>query len=406
MPLEQWSIAHHHLLLLLLHLSLLLLSANIIYALTITTFNILAPVHRSMTTENHRESERVDWWRPRAVGLADYIAQQFSDSDIIVLQEWWFDDDFCAIFDAALGDQFTRIAERRPGIGDEEGCPPRDDGMCCLVRNTGRLEFIKSMAVKTGPQRIAQIVHCREHCRYLKIVGATPRDVFIGNAHLSYPGHPNPVVNEKRQEKEALIILDALTKVSVEWSTNTNTHRLEAICGDFNSDSTGLASSLVESRGYANCASAYAEQNLHGGVGGRVNMGVTHRDHLGRTVSVDHIFVRSARGDGISGAENSRRKDGSSYYALALGFLDTRGTRVLNVQRGNIHLEGQAVLSDHRPVTAKIVWPLPPRMNRTKTTTTISDAMMSSRKGLPLNMYADATIPLDPLEPAWGIIDE
>ena len=63
-------------------------------SLTITTFNILAPLHRTMTPDNNRESEREDWWRPRAVGVANYIKQQFSESDIILLQEWWFDDEF------------------------------------------------------------------------------------------------------------------------------------------------------------------------------------------------------------------------------------------------------------------------------------------------------------------------
>lgn len=329
-----------------------------------------------MTPANNRESEREDWWRPRAVGVANYIKQQFSDSDIILLQEWWFDDEFSAIFDTTLGDNFERIAERRPGPGpgpngdkDEDDCPPRDDGMCCLVRKTGRLELVKSTSVLTGPQRIAQIVHCRERRKTTtNEATATPRDVFLANSHLSYPGHPDPIVNDKRQESEVSIILSALCQAGIQWSANPNNDRLEAICGDFNSDSTGLASLLVESRGYANCASAYAEQNLHSGVGGMMNVGITHKDHLGRSVSVDHIFVRVARDEGVAGPENSRRKDGSSFYALALGLLDTRGTRILNVERGNIHLEGKAVLSDHRPVTAKIVWPPPPssKMNTAK----------------------------------------
>ena len=45
-------------------------------AFTITTFNILAPVHRSIDS-NHRESEREDWWRPRAEAVATYISENF-----------------------------------------------------------------------------------------------------------------------------------------------------------------------------------------------------------------------------------------------------------------------------------------------------------------------------------------
>ena len=286
-------------------LLLLLLPADL-DGLTITTFNILAPVHRSMNSLNHRESEREDWWRPRALGVADYISTRFANSDVVLLQEWWFDDEFAAVFDSAVGGDFVRVAERRPG-------PGRDDGMCCLVRRSGRLDLVRSVSVSTGPQRIAQIVHCRERRR--RSAGGSsssgeddddpPRDVFVANAHLSYPGDPDPVVNERRQADEASSILDALANVRDEsWgggdgaTATGDRYWLEAVCGDFNSDSTGSAASIVESRGFVNGASAIAEQALSGGVGGRVNVGVTHRDHLGNRVSVDHVFLRSVVRDG------------------------------------------------------------------------------------------------------------
>ena len=402
-------------------LLLLLLPADL-DGLTITTFNILAPVHRSMNSLNHRESEREDWWRPRALGVADYISTRFANSDVVLLQEWWFDDEFAAVFDSAVGGDFVRVAERRPG-------PGRDDGMCCLVRRSGRLDLVRSVSVSTGPQRIAQIVHCRERRR--RSAGGSsssgeddddpPRDVFVANAHLSYPGDPDPVVNERRQADEASSILDALANVRDEsWgggdgaTATGDRYWLEAVCGDFNSDSTGSAASIVESRGFVNGASAIAEQALSGGVGGRVNVGVTHRDHLGNRVSVDHVFLRSAMrpggGGGRGGDEDASSSSSSSSFrdappsstssppsssaaALALGFLDARGTRILGVRREYIHLDGSGVLSDHRPVTARIAWP--GRADRSK----------KGREVLSSDMYLNATMPLDPLEPAWGIID-
>ena len=388
-----------------------------------------------MNSQNHRESEREDWWRPRATGVAEYISNRLNTSDVVLLQEWWFDDEFASVFDMAMGERFVRVTERRPG-------PGRCDGMCTLIRRTGRLEFVRSKFVTTGPQRIAQIVHCREK-RLTSSNRARdddpPRDVYIANAHLSYPGDADPNVNERRQAAEATIILDALTNARYDWadgiegrdqddydgddddarvaartansesnanatSSNNNVQHgwLEGICGDFNSDSTGLAASVVESRGFANCASAHAEQVLTGGVGGRVNVGVTHMDHLGNRVSVDHVFLRSVV-DGGGGAGGGRRAEDSDNgnrrcAALALGFLDERGTRVLGVRRGNIHLEGSAVLSDHRPVTARIDWP----------TMSELDGKKGPRRREVLNsdMYMNATMPLDPLEPAWGIIEE
>jgi len=148
-----------------------------------------------------------------------------------------------------------------------------------------------------------------------------------------------------------------------------------------------------------------------------VNVGVTHRDHLGNRVSVDHVFLRSAvrpgGGGGRGGDEDasssssssssssfrdappssSSSPPSSSAAALALGFLDARGTRILGVRREYIHLDGSGVLSDHRPVTARIAWP---------------GGGGGSKKGrevLSSDMYLNATMPLDPLEPAWGIID-
>eukprot|EP00581_Thalassiosira_minuscula_P013838 CAMPEP_0183734922 /NCGR_PEP_ID=MMETSP0737-20130205/45169_1 /TAXON_ID=385413 /ORGANISM="Thalassiosira miniscula, Strain CCMP1093" /LENGTH=393 /DNA_ID=CAMNT_0025968541 /DNA_START=145 /DNA_END=1326 /DNA_ORIENTATION=+ len=385
-------------------LLLLLISAD---ALTITTFNILAPVHRSMNDLNHRESEREDWWRPRAEKVADYISRKFSSSDVILLQEWWFDERFNTVFDSVMGDSFERVAERRP-LGDGA---MRDDGMCCLVRKGGALELVRSEKVLTGPQRIAQIVQCRERCS-----DGEGRNVFIANSHLSFPGDQDPVINNQRQAKEAGIILDALSKASAEWEDDTlsslpnGNERLEVVCGDFNSNSCGLAASLVESppHNFVNCASADALSCLTN-IGGRVNLGVTHQNHLGERVSVDHIFLRLAKRKEIeqrshdidrlaqaSSSSSSKRSQpvkNERSAALALGFLDAKGTRILNVRRGNIHLEGSTVLSDHRPVTAKIAWP------RCATIKPKKEVLTSS-------IYVNVTRPLDPLEPAWGIVDD
>ena len=265
----------------------------------------------------------------------------------------------------------------------------RDDGMCGLVRKKGNLELVKSEKVLTGPQRICQIVQCRERCPE-----GEGRNVFIANTHLSFPGHEDADVNDQRQANEAGIILDALSKASTEWdksSTYHNTESLDVVCGDFNSNSCGLAATLVESppHNFVNCASATAEQMLTN-IGGQVNIGVTHCNHLGERVSVDHIFLRLAKGTKRSHGAGCRVNVGERSAALALGFLDTKGTRILNVRRGNIHLEGSTVLSDHRPVTAKIAWP---RLTEPRKEILSSD------------MYVNVTRPLDPLEPAWGIVE-
>lgn len=375
---------------------LFLLSAN---ALTITTFNILAPVHRSMNALNHRESEREDWWLPRAEGVADYISTKFSTSDVILLQEWWFDERFNTVFDSVMGEEFERIAERRPG-GEKGGTIMRDDGMCCLVRKKGKLELVQSKKILTGPQRIAQIIQCRERCSDT----GEGRNVFIANSHLSFPGDPDPLINNQRQANEAGLILEALTKASTEWNIQSSSSSpgkecLEVVCGDFNSDSCGHAASLVESspHNFVNCASATALSCLTD-IGGQVNIGVTHCNHLGERVSVDHIFLRLQKQKKQKPKKSNRHRKAEPQpikdrcAALALGFLDAKGTRILNVRTDNIHLEGSTVLSDHRPVTAKIAWP---RL-----------ATKPSKEILCPDLYVNVTMPLDPLQPAWGIVED
>jgi len=288
----------------------------------------------------------------------------------------WFDEKFISIFNSKIGDTFEIISERRPA--GERG-KMRDDGMCCLIRKDGQLELVKSDKVLTGTQRIAQIVQCREKCK------DGSRDVFISNSHLSYPGHEDQDINNKRQEKEAGIILDALKRASSEWkSAKSKEESLEIVCGDFNSNSCGLAAKLCETKNFVNCQSAVGEQMLTS-IGGQVNVGVTHCDHLGKRVSVDHIFLK------LNKKQNTKQRKDNKCAALALGYLDTKGTRIVCVRCDDIELEGSTVLSDHRPVTAKIAWP--------RTTDQVKEILSS-------DIYLNVTRPLDPLEPAWGIVDE
>eukprot|EP00956_Cyclotella_meneghiniana_P021012 scaffold37692_cov60-Cyclotella_meneghiniana.AAC.8 len=347
-------------------------------ALTITTFNILAPVHRSMDASSRRESEREMWWRPRAEGVAQYIADKFVSSDVIMLQEWWFDETFTQVFDDATGHLFHRIAERRPSAVRGE---MRDDGLCCLIRKDGVLEPIRSWQVSTGPTRISQLVHCRESR------GSEGRDVYLANSHLSFPGDSDPLVNEERQASEAKIILDALSAAAEQFETNNNNSResLHIICGDFNSNSCGLAASLCESHPYnfVNCASATAQQML-ANIGGPINIGVTHCNHLGEQVSVDHIFLRLNKN-----CRNSIPTQTNRCTALAMGYLDTKGTRIVNVQKEDIVIEGKQVLSDHRPVTVSIHWP---------------SVRKSLNETFESDLYVNVSMPLDPLESPWGIV--
>lgn len=335
-------------------------------ALSVTTFNMLASVHRSMPSsmgtcgEEWRESDRAEWWMPRAKELAKFVAEELASSDVVLLQEWWNRQEFCDIFDGYTDHIFERASEQRPGL--VRGGLRREDGMAVLVKKTGRLELVNSSRICTGPQRIAQIVHCRE--KY-----GDKRNVVIGNTHLSFPGGPCHIKNERKQAYEAHLVARAVARegrrlqdmcsLDLESSDDGNIFtqcagsHLELIAGDFNSNSCGLAATVLESYPYrfVNSMSASAQQALAASIGGRVNLGVTHRNHLGETVSVDHVLARLVQHEGVS------LGFGCSEALLRLGYFDSVGTRLLGCQKRRISLEGDSILSDHRPVTANFEWP-------------------------------------------------
>ena len=62
----------------------------------------------------------------------------------------------------------------------------REDGMCCLINKKGKVNLVKSEKVMTGPQRIAQIIQCKERTSD-GTSGSPGRDVFLANTHLSFP---------------------------------------------------------------------------------------------------------------------------------------------------------------------------------------------------------------------------
>ena len=311
-----------------------------------------------MDASNRRESEKEEWWRPRAEFVAQYVAEELRKSDVILLQEWWLRPEFEHIFDYHTSPYFTRVAERRPG---------REDGMAVLIKKEGSLELLESLPIITAPQRIAQLVHCRDK---------ENRYFGIANVHLSFPSSSDMLVNERRQTNEVKKAVRGFARLS-------SSNRLEVLGGDFNSNSGGLAARTMETNhGFVNCASCIAEQVLSQ-TGGQVNLGITHRTHRGEEVSVDHIFARIT--------------DGHDDASRTLGYLDALGTRVVDCRRGDLDLDGCSfsskeecsldIISDHRPVTATLEWP---------SHTSIASRALSTAASFDMGY---CNFPLDPLEP-------
>lgn len=212
--------------------------------------------------------------------------------------------------------------------------------MAVLVKKGGKLELLKSEKVQTGPTRIAQIVLCQERGHS---GGGGSRPVLLGNTHLSFPGDPDPVTNERRQAFEVQSVARAMSRAGRRLSCEQG--HMQIIAGDFNSNVQSLATAALESQHhFVNCMSAYGEQNLCS-IGGRVNIGVTHRTHRGEDLSADQIFCRLMTADGDVSKTSLRRLGGPT------------GTYVVDCRKRLMSIEGAEILSDHMPVTATLYWP-------------------------------------------------
>eukprot|EP00547_Thalassionema_nitzschioides_P005761 CAMPEP_0194219838 /NCGR_PEP_ID=MMETSP0156-20130528/26971_1 /TAXON_ID=33649 /ORGANISM="Thalassionema nitzschioides, Strain L26-B" /LENGTH=374 /DNA_ID=CAMNT_0038949649 /DNA_START=49 /DNA_END=1170 /DNA_ORIENTATION=+ len=325
---------------------LLLLVTTAINGLSVTTFNLLAAVHRSVMPPtlssdyvfDFRESDCESWWRPRAEKVARYIADELATTDVLLLQEWWTCAEYEQLLDQYTGHIFGRVAHVRPGLG--HGGQKREDGLAVMINKKSRFQLVSAKSIPTTRGRIAQIVHCRE-------VNAG-RSLILGNLHLSFPSSPEC---ERKQAYEALLVARAVAREGRKHAFyGDDGNHLQVIAGDFNSHSQQQASHLLEEHQFCNSMSAKALKSMAYG-GGEVDLGVTHRTHLGEDVCVDHVFCRVVQ-------KNSRKKScASSDGLLQLGYLDSQGTaQVVDCAKKNFCLKSPCKISDHRPVTATIEW--------------------------------------------------
>lgn len=353
---------------------LLILAPSVKALISITTFNLLAAVHHSIMPPtlssdytDFRESDNPHWWKPRAKKVAQYIATELSTSDIVLLQEWWTRPEYEQLISNYTSHLFGRVAHVRPGLVN--GGQKREDGLAVLINKNSRFQLVSARQITTVRGRIAQIIHCRE-------VNAG-RSIILGNVHLSFPSSPQC---ERQQAYEVLLVARAVAREGRHHAFyGDDGSHLQVIAGDFNSHSQQLASRLLEKRSFCNCMGAKALQSRAYG-GGQVDLGVTHRTHLGEDVSVDHVFCKVVQ------KNNHRKKAKVTGGLLSLGYLDS-GAQVVDCTKKEFCLKSPGKISDHRPVTALIDW------DGTKT---------QEQDSTSSNKWIFNTTKLHPLQSPWG----
>ena len=298
-----------------------LLTTTVAVALKIATFNCLAPVHKSHG--ERRESEVETAWYPRATKVLEMVnSLNTGGVSVLCLQEFWFDPRWVELF--RDGTSLELVTARRRGVHPHDGSP-RSDGVATLY-DSRVFAKAETRTIDLSGGRVALCVALTDHQR---------RRIVVGNLHLPFPCSEK-ALNE--QVVHAHAVADAVEMMGPDFSM---------IAGDFNCRSNQAAALALETRGFTNCARAYAAASLGlSGIGGNIDYGPTHRTHLGDDIQCDHVFAR----------------DYPSSSKSVFGYFDAASLKLTDVSRvvagtidASVDFPASFNVSDHLPVTAEFV---------------------------------------------------
>lgn len=209
-----------------------------------------------------------------------------SSSDIICLQEFWFDQAYEAIFRAALGDDYNFHTLQRTGS--------KDDGVAVLLRR-GKWEVRSSSGLSLSPvgDRVALVMHLRTvQSKSENSLGGVSKhagtpagaggdgtrggaaqhggeDVILVNTHLAFPHHAHDRVNQVWQIRTVTEAVECLVR---DAGLPTMTPRV--VVGDLNVEDSDPVCRHLSTNGFRSAfASLHREQRV-----------VTHLNHRGEEV--------------------------------------------------------------------------------------------------------------------------
>lgn len=248
--------------------------------LVVLTYNILCPVYKRLSGSGEhaglrRESESVPLWRRRMKQVIGEISECRPTPHIICLQEFWFNPDCIEMFRDAFGTAYTFSLARRPG---------KEDGLATLVRKhstrIGSPHLVKEFSLLPKSDRVALLVAIK--CmppseKDATAAGAPARELVVVNTHLTFP-------HGKLLERLRLKQARAISRIVQHYAAAECGSGCDiVVLGDFNGEPSGRVCSHMRHAGYTSCLAK---------VWGAKAAPVTHRNHLGDSVFVDHVFLR------------------------------------------------------------------------------------------------------------------
>lgn len=197
--------------------------------------------------------------RTHLFSQVDFIKREMTSSDVICLQEYWFEPGYDKIFRSALGDTYDFHTVRRTG--------DKGDGVAVLLRR-GKWDVVSSIGISLSPvgDRVALIMHLRSR----GASGIAPgEDMILVNTHLAFPHNALDRANQMMQIKS---ITEAVEAVVLEAGLPTMTPRV--VVGDLNVEETDPVCGHLGTNGFRSAfASLHREQRV-----------ITHRNHRGEEV--------------------------------------------------------------------------------------------------------------------------
>ena len=193
-----------------------------------------------------------------------------SSSDIICLQEFWFDPAYNEIFRSALGETYDFHTVQRTG--------GKTDGVAVLLRR-GKWDMLSSLGLSLSPvgDRVALIMHLQSRNGASGV--APGEDMILVNTHLAFPHNVMDRANQMSQIKTITKAVEELVRGS---GLPAMTPRV--VVGDLNVEGTDPVCRHLGMNGFRSAfASLHREQRV-----------ITHRTHRGDEVGSSNNRLRES----------------------------------------------------------------------------------------------------------------
>ena len=296
-------------------------------SMTVTTFNVLAPCYKRIKGLDGTvtmEAEDMTTALDRQTRVLDMLTS--SGSAIICLQEFWHaNDKVRQLYETTLKAAGYEI-HVTPRTGN------RPDGLLTAVKSKSfQVIEAKDVLFNDCGDRVATLMHLRPKNSFIDENDSdgperykNSGDLLIVNTHLLFPHNSNSTLIRLRESFKILEFLHTYqTRMIGEVEkTGSKTKKLPVVmCGDFNGTSRGSVARFLTSQGFISAFEActggcgndptpiepeaqtmrsvdehgaddsFESDNFETSCSNQTKPWISHLNHHGEVVGVDHIFV-------------------------------------------------------------------------------------------------------------------